>query len=129
MIITFLYLLIIAAYNLLGDNYAKCILFGNEVYYWRVIYFFSISITTAILFLLIRGKSIGKKRNIYLCGAIFSILYALYEIATLTSKKLSDYLYKINSELWSIISFSIIALIIIYLIIYCYDSTNKRTID
>jgi hypothetical protein len=120
--ITVIYLIIIATYNLLGDNDSTCILFGNEIYYWRIIYFFFVHLTLTFSFIELRNKAIGKSRKIYLGGAIFSGFYTLFQIFTLTSNTIAEYLGMINSELWSIIFFSIVVL----LILFSYDSTNAR---
>ena len=113
--VALIYMIGIAIYNL----------FGNNSLYWRFHYFFLSSFVLTIAFYELYKKAIGKSRTIYFAGFVFSFLYTMFELFALTSKSITEYLNKINSEIWSTVSFSII-LILFYML---YDTNLQRKIS
>lgn len=110
---TLIYMFGIAIYNLFGNN---------DILYWRFHYFFLSSLILAFAFFELFRKTIGKVRILYFTGFIFSLFYSTFELFALTSKDIASYLGKINSELWSLISF----LLILILFIMLYDGNLQR---
>lgn len=99
-------LIIIAIYNLVGDN---------NILFWRFMYFFPLNVMLLFAFIeLSKKEPTGVVRNVYRVGIAFSGFYTLFQMLTLFSKDITAYLTKVNSVLWSCVSAGIIVLLIIY---------------
>ena len=99
-------LIIIAVYNLMGDN---------NVLFWRFMYFFPLNAMLFFAFVeLSKKEPLGVVRNVYRAGIAFSGFYTLFQMLTLFSKDITAYLTKVNSVVWSCVSVSIIVLFLIY---------------
>ena len=113
-IITLIFMTAVAAYNLLGDN---------DSIYWREVYFMAINITLTVAFYKFWRQEVLRTRVIYFSGMVLSIFYTLFQFVLLSSHDIATYLGRVNSVLWSLVSFLII------LISLCYDYYYKRKIS
>ena len=125
---TLLYMVAICVYNL-QPYYANSItvrLFGNDILIWQVFFHFFVQLTLAFSFYTFWRREILKtSKALYLAGFIFASFYTIFQILTLTTKNVAQYLGMVNSALWSSIS----VIIVITMLYLAYDTNSKRKVN